>query len=158
MRCLIVDDDPSPRDLMKRLVQAKGHRVTTATSCDEALTALAADSFDVAIVDLEMPGRHGAQAIAALRAAAPDMPLLVVSGYDDRTHVLGAIDAGARGYLLKDELSETLPSSLNEVRAGLTPLSPRVAGIVVEQLRRARSQRPQSQPGNAVAKFVPSKD
>lgn len=140
MRCLIIEDDESPRLLMARLIEGAGHRATLTATGDEALAAARRDTYDVAIVDLELPGMTGAQTIAALHHMAPSLPVLVVSGYDDRRHVLDAIDAGAAGYIVKDEIVDSLTRSLQEVRAGHSPMSPRVAGIVVRQLRRATSE------------------
>jgi DNA-binding NarL/FixJ family response regulator len=142
MRCLIVDDDESPRALMEVLLSRAGHRATAVPSGDAALEAVRHDSFDVAIVDMEMPGRGGAATIASLRALEPGLRILVVSGYDDRRRVMAALEAGADGYLLKDELSESLSESLQDVRAGYTPLSSRVAAIMLRQLRKGLSNQP----------------
>jgi DNA-binding NarL/FixJ family response regulator len=135
MRCLIIDDDESPRLLMERLVTRAGHRAVACSSADDGIATAAATSFDVAIVDMEMPGKNGPATITELRRIDPRLRILVVSGHDDRKHVLAALHAGADGYLLKDELSESLPSSLQDVRAGNTPLSPRVAAIMIKALR-----------------------
>lgn len=135
MRCLILDDDESPRVLMERLITDAGHRAKTVSRFSAALDAVEQDSFDVAIVDMEMPDTSGETAITTLRRLRPDLGILVVSGYSDRRHVLAAFDAGADGYILKDELGETLSSSLQDVRAGNMPISPRVAAVVIRQLR-----------------------
>ena len=135
MRCLIVDDDLSPRVLITKLITDSGHYATGVASGKDAVHALASQQFDVAIVDMEMPGKSGAATIADLRAIAPELRVLVVSGYDDRRRVLAAFDAGADGYLVKDELGDSLASSLQSLRAGHTPMSPRVASIVVRKLR-----------------------
>lgn len=91
--------------------------------------------YDIAIVDMEMPGMDGAALIGELRRVIPEVRVLVVSGYGDRNHVMAAIEAGADGYILKDEVSESLADSLQEVRAGHTPLSPRVARLMLARLR-----------------------
>ena len=135
MRCLIIDDDESPRLLICRLISHSGHQATAVDGYQSAISAVRGGSFDVAIVDMELPDVSGENLIARLRAEAPDMRLLVVSGYGDRRHVLAALDAGADGYLLKDELGSSLANSLQEIRAGHTPLSARVASIVLRQLR-----------------------
>jgi DNA-binding NarL/FixJ family response regulator len=147
MRCLIVDDDESPRQLMLRIVTAAGHRAVAVPSGTDAMAVLASEGFDVALVDLEMPGMGGADAIPRMRTVAPGLRVLVVSGYEDRRHVLSAFEAGADGYLLKDELHDSLRKSLEDVRAGHAPLSPRVATIVLKQVRR----RAGSEPGSPVA-------
>lgn len=137
MRCLIIDDDESPRTLIENLITRAGHHATAVPDGDAGLTAMATEAFDIAIVDLELPGRTGAQTIASLRALNPHLRILVVSGYDDRRHVMDALEAGADGYLLKDEVVGSLFGSLQDVRAGYTPLSSRVAAIMLRQLRKS---------------------
>ncbi len=137
MRCLIIDDDESPRLLMERLIELAGHKATAVASCREAVKVMVQDGFDVAIVDMEMPGQNGTDTIDALRGIDPQLRVLVVSGHGDRRHVMAALQAGADGYILKDDLSDSLAASLIDVRAGNTPLSPRVATIMLNQLRQA---------------------
>ena len=107
---------------MERLLVRAGYRATTCASPMEGLEAASQGPYDVAIVDMEMPSMDGAQVITELRRIAPSVRVLVVSGYGDRRHVMAAIEAGADGYILKDELSESLPGSIQDVRAGYTPL------------------------------------
>ena len=112
MRCLVIDDDVSPRELIERLIRRSGHRVTAVGTDFAAVRAMATQKFDVAIVDMEMPGKGGPATIEALREYDPQLRVLVVSGYDDRRRVLAALDAGADGYIVKDEVHESLLSSL----------------------------------------------
>src|SRR5262245_11176180 len=116
---------------MERLVTRAGHRVTTCASGMAGIQAATIEAYDIAIVDMEMPGMNGAALISELRRVVPEIRVLVVSGYGDRNHVMSAIEAGADGYILKDELTESLAGSLQEVRAGHTPLSPRVARLML---------------------------
>ena len=120
---------------MARVITASGHTAVDVPDANSALKVMATQRFDIAIVDLEMPGKKGPATIASLRAIDPALRMLVVSGYDDRRHVMAALDAGADGYLVKDEIAASLGSFLQSVRAGHTPLSPRVARIMVRQLR-----------------------
>jgi DNA-binding NarL/FixJ family response regulator len=135
VRCLIIDDDESPRTLIERILSRAGHRTVSCGSPAEGLAAATTTGFDVAIVDLEMPGMSGATTIAELRKISPTLRVLVVSGYSDRQHVMAALDAGADGYILKYEISVALSGSLQDVRAGYTPLSPRVAALMLARLR-----------------------
>jgi DNA-binding NarL/FixJ family response regulator len=141
VRCLIIDDDESPRTLMERLLTRAGHRTACCANAMDGLEAAAQGTYDVAIVDMEMPGMDGAALITELRRMVPAIRILVVSGYGDRRHVMAAIEAGADGYILKDELSESLPGSLQDVRAGYTPLSPRVAAVMLSRLRQSMGTR-----------------
>jgi len=127
---------------MHRLITGAGHRATSVPSGEAAVEALALSGYDIALVDMEMPGMGGAEAIERMREVTPDLRVLVVSGYEDRKHVMSAFEAGADGYLLKDELHESLRKSLDAVRAGHAPLSPRVAAIVLKQVRRRAGSEP----------------
>jgi DNA-binding NarL/FixJ family response regulator len=130
-----VDDDESQRELMLRILRGDGHRVVTAPDLESAAESSEAAACDVVLLDLELPGVRGADAIVASRAIAPRARVLVVSGHDDARHVLAALEAGADGYLLKGDLGDTLPDALQAVRAGHAPLSPRVAAIALRRLR-----------------------
>ena len=112
-----------------------GHRATGCASPMAGIQAATISPYDIAIVDMEMPGMDGAALIGELRRVIPEVRVLVVSGYGDRNHVMAAIEAGADGYILKDEVSDSLADSLQEVRAGHTPLSPRVARLMLARLR-----------------------
>jgi DNA-binding NarL/FixJ family response regulator len=135
MRCLVVDDDDSPRELILRVVRGLGHRVSGAPDMAAAREFLSSEEVDVVLLDLEMPGTHGAEAIAMIREMSPEARILVVSGHDDPRHVIAALEGGADGYLLKDELGEALRDALQAVRAGHAPLSPRVAAVMLRRLR-----------------------
>lgn len=138
MRCLIIDDEEAPRQLMEHLVRRAGHKAQAVKCADDAVAALTTQPCDVVIVDMEMPQQSGPTTIGVLRTHFPGLPILVVSGYDDPKHVLAALEAGADGYLVKDELNESLAECLHNVRAGQSPLSPRVAAILIRQLRKAK--------------------
>ncbi len=147
MRCLIIDDEESPRMLMEHLVTRAGHSATAVDSAHAALVVLKNTQFDVALVDMEMPQHGGPVTISFLKSKFPRLPILVVSGYDDPKHVMAALEAGADGYIVKDDLNDTLADTLHNVRAGQAPLSPRVASIVVRKLRKAlRDTAPQGTP------------
>ena len=143
MRCLVVDDDDSPRELIVRVLRRGGHRVAGAPDMAAAREYLSGEDVDVVLLDLEMPGTRGPEAIAQVREACPTARVLVVSGHDDPRHVLAALEGGADGYLLKDELGEALSEALQAVRAGHAPLSPRVAAVMLRRMR----EKPPTDPG-----------
>jgi DNA-binding NarL/FixJ family response regulator len=137
MRCLVVDDDPASHELLTHLLARAGHLVSLAPSGAVAVDMAKKESFDIALVDLQMEEMDGAATLRALREVQPDMRLLVVSGFSDREHVVDAVAAGADGYLLKTELNSRLGSAMQELVNGGGPLSARVASIVLDELRRA---------------------
>jgi DNA-binding NarL/FixJ family response regulator len=132
----VIDDSPECRELVERLLMKSGYRPRLVASGNEAIQVIHdGEVFDVALVDMGMPGLCGADLIAALREVAPDMRILIVSSFDDRHHVLSALDAGADGYVLKPELTEKLGSALQEVFAGKSPLSTVAAAILLRHVR-----------------------
>jgi DNA-binding NarL/FixJ family response regulator len=154
MRLLIVDDDTDSRALVERMVRKFGHRVTAVQSGAEALLALGSERYDVALVDLQMPGMTGAETLRALRSADSRMRLLVVSGADDRYHVLEAMQSGADGYILKDELGDRLGEALQEVIAGKSPLSGGPASILVKHISGRLPPSSRGTPPNGVVKLA----
>jgi CheY-like chemotaxis protein len=151
MRCLVIDDDHDTRALVERMLTRLGHRVTAVETGLEAVAALGAERFDVALVDLMLPDMSGSETLRTLRQVDGTMRLLVVSGRDDRHHVMEALMSGADGYIVKDELSARLAGALQEVIAGRSPLSAGPASILVKALSgrlppSARSTPPEGTP------------
>jgi DNA-binding NarL/FixJ family response regulator len=136
MRCLIIDDDANDRELVQRIAVMAGHEAEGASGASSALERLRnGETFDVALVDLGMEGTDGVTAIGLLHKQAPDMRQIVVSGFDDRPHVLQAVAAGADGYVLKSDVPEKLAQALNDVVNGGGPMSAKIAHLVLEELR-----------------------
>jgi DNA-binding NarL/FixJ family response regulator len=135
VRCLVIDDDAHDRELVARMVVKAGHEAEAAASAERALELARDQRFEVALVDLSMPGTDGMTTLRLLRRDHPDLRLLVVSGYDDRPHVIGAVAAGADGYVLKTDLGDRLKAALDDVAEGGGPMSARIAHFVLEELR-----------------------
>ena len=135
MRCLIIDDNPDDRSLTERIIKGAGHRATSVSSGDDAVQLLGQERFDVAIVDLRLSGMTGMDTLRSLRALDPHLRLLVVSGYEDQGTILAAVEAGADGYILKDDLPAHARHALQEIRAGKSPFSGRVGAILLAELK-----------------------
>lgn len=88
---------------------------------------------DVAIVDLGLPDGDGAELIDLLRESSPETAVLVSTIFGDEAHVVRALEAGARGYLLKDTTLDEFASSILLVRNGDSPISPRVARYLLKR-------------------------
>ena len=80
-RILVVDDDACARLAMKAILEHHGHATVLAESGHRAVDAIEAFAFDVAIVDIFMPGMSGLETIKIFRRNAPTLPILVISGY-----------------------------------------------------------------------------
>jgi CheY-like chemotaxis protein len=79
-RILIVDDDSSVRDAMRLWLETNGHQIVESDSGPVALQAVKSDHFDLAIVDIYMPGMDGIETITALRRSAVGLPVIAISG------------------------------------------------------------------------------
>jgi DNA-binding NarL/FixJ family response regulator len=154
MRCLVIDDDPRDRELVERIVARAGHQSVSASDGEAGVSLAKNEAFDVAVVDLGMVGLSGVETLRLLRRECPTLRLLVVSGFDDRIHILDAVGAGADGYVLKTEVPSRLGSAIEEVAGGGGPLSARVARVVLEEMRRPAEG---TQPGGEMAEKSLSK-
>jgi len=143
MRCLVIDDDGHDRELVVRMVEKSGHESVAASDADTALELAKNERFEIALVDLSMPRIDGVMTLRLLRKQNPDIRLLVVSSFDDREHVLGAVGAGADGYVLKTELGARLQGALEEVSVGGGPMSAKIAHYVLEELRHPDAAEPE---------------
>jgi DNA-binding NarL/FixJ family response regulator len=99
----------------------------TAMSCAQARALLAEQAPDVALMDLGLPDGNGIELIRDVAARYPATDIMVVSVFGDETSVIGALEAGARGYLLKDTPADEFVRHIREIRSGGAPLSAQIA-------------------------------
>jgi len=88
----------------------------------------------VLLVDLDLPGGNGIELIRHAAHVRPQCEVMVISVFGDEQHVMASIEAGATGYLLKDDLALDLPSQLRSLRAGGSPISPIIARRLLMRL------------------------
>jgi DNA-binding NarL/FixJ family response regulator len=125
----VVEDDAAMREAFERMVDEHPNLtlVGTATTIAEAQAAFAQIHAQVAIIDLGLPDGDGDVLIESLRESSPDTAVLVSTVFGDEAHVVRAIEAGARGYLLKDTTLDEFARSILLVVSGDAPLSPQIA-------------------------------
>jgi CheY-like chemotaxis protein len=101
--CLVVDDNPTNRDILCRLLQRQGHRFATAVNGREALEMLQAEAFDLVLLDIMMPELNGFQVLDRLKndERLRDVPVIMISALDQDDAVLRCIAMGAEDYLPK---------------------------------------------------------
>ncbi len=127
VRVVITDDQTLMRQGLQSLLEIS-EEVTVvghAADGDEALAAVAELEPDVLLLDLRMPGRDGIATLEALRERGSDVPVLVLTTFDDDELVLRALRAGARGYLLKDVALEDLVGAIRTSPRAARSSSPR---------------------------------
>ncbi len=97
---------------------------------------------DVILMDIDMPGRSGIEAVKRIRASGEQIPILMLTVFDDTQHVFDAICAGASGYLLKKHLSAKLFDAVDEVLHGGAPMSPSIAHMVIASMQKPAHANP----------------
>jgi DNA-binding NarL/FixJ family response regulator len=136
IRVAIVDDHPVVREgLMAALGDSADLRIVGATGSCEDLVAHAEWRPDVVLLDFEMPGLSGVAAVRELARALPAARLIVFTAYADDEKIVGAVRAGARGYVLKGTPAAELANAIREVHAGGSYLPPPIAAVLAAQVR-----------------------
>ena len=92
LKLLVVDDEPSICDCIRMLLSHDGHDVEVANSAGAALSVFAKDKFDLIFTDYSMPGMKGDELAAAIKAVAPNQPVMMISGYAPERDALRSVD------------------------------------------------------------------
>jgi two-component system NarL family response regulator len=133
---LVVDDHPVVRLGLRAMIDAQPDMQVVGEAGDgpAAIEAHARLQPDVTLMDLRMPGMSGPAAIAELRKAQPQARVIVLTTYDGDEDVYRAVQAGARGYLLKGTFPEGTLEAIRNVHAGQHLFAPEVAGRLAERV------------------------
>jgi DNA-binding NarL/FixJ family response regulator len=145
IRLLIVDDQAAVRDGLAVMLDLDPDItvVGTASNGQEAVAAVGELTPEVVLMDLNMPVMGGAEATAVLRRSHPELPVVVLTTFDDDESILAALRAGARGYLTKDADRGTIIQAVRGAHAGNAILDPAVQLRLLD----LASRRPVEQPG-----------
>ncbi len=130
IRIVLIEDDPHVRTGIREVLARCPNRyewVGEASTVVDARVLCADTRPDVILLDLGLPDGGGADLLRELRARKIDALALVLTIFDDDSHVFDALSAGAVGYLLKDDIPARLSSSLDDLVAGGAPMSPSIA-------------------------------
>jgi DNA-binding NarL/FixJ family response regulator len=130
---LIADDHPLVRRALTHLLGDVEDINVLAAAPDgrEAVDMALEMAPDVVLMDLEMPELNGIEATRALREAGSAARIVVLTTFSDRDRIIGALDAGALGYLLKDAEPEEIIRGVRAAARGESPLAPRAASELI---------------------------
>jgi DNA-binding NarL/FixJ family response regulator len=136
IRLLLCDDHEMVRTGLRTFLELQEDMavVGEAGTAEEALALIPRLAPDVVVMDLNLPGMPGVEAIRRIRADHPGVKVLALTSYAGQDSVLPAIRAGVSGYLLKDVGPAQLADALRTVHAGGSPLHPQVAATVLAQV------------------------
>lgn len=137
IRILVVDDHPVVRQGLVAVLEDQPDFtvVGAAGSAEEGIALAGSLSPDAVLLDLELPGINGVEAIPQIALAAPEARVLVFTAYDTEERVLGALRSGAKGYLLKGAAAEEIARAIRTIHSGGSYLEPRVAATVLAEVR-----------------------
>jgi DNA-binding NarL/FixJ family response regulator len=138
IRVAVVEDDASFREAFVTAIEANRDTVMAgvAVSRFEGLALLHGPAADVLLVDIGLPDGSGIDVICAAQRAWPRCCVAVTTIFADEDHVMQCIEAGAVGYLLKDNHPQDIVAEIRSLYLGGSPISPQIARHVLQRLRR----------------------
>jgi DNA-binding NarL/FixJ family response regulator len=130
---LILEDLPQIRTWLKSLVLQvfPDASISESSRVHDALGVLSVRQFDLALIDLGLPDGSGVDVVTALHEQQPEARPVVVSIHDDDEHLFPALQAGAYGYILKEQPAQHIADQLQRISQGEPPLSPSIARRVI---------------------------
>ncbi len=133
IRVLIADDHGVVREGLERLISALPDMEVVGLAADgaDAVEQCRTAHPDVVLMDLEMPRVDGIEATRLVLVDRPATAVLVLTSFSDRPRILGALEAGACGYLLKDVAADQVAEGIRAAARGESPLDPRAASTVL---------------------------
>ena len=136
IRVLLADDHQVVRVGLRAIVDAEPDMQVVAEAADgpAAVAAFAAHRPDITLLDLRMPGLRGPHVITEIRKLDAKANIIVVTTYDADEDVFRAVQAGARGYLLKDTFSEGMLEAIRNVHAGRRLIDPQLTARLMDRI------------------------
>jgi DNA-binding NarL/FixJ family response regulator len=140
IRIVIIEDERDIRESLAALISGTaGFRcIAKYGMMETALANAEKESPDLILTDLGLPGISGVEGIGRLRKMLPEIPLLVLTIYDNDDQIFAALCNGANGYLLKNTTPARLLEALQEAADGGSPMSPAIASRVIKLFREFR--------------------
>jgi len=135
----IIEDDAQTRKILAGWIsRAPGFRLAGEWGdAETAVATLPERKADVVLVDINLPGMSGVEAVGKLKPILPQTQFVMLTVYEDADHIYNALAAGATGYLLKQTPRQELLSALEDVHGGGSPMTSNIARKVVQSFRRS---------------------
>lgn len=139
IQIVLVEDDSVIRDSFQFLLnEEEGYAVTGAfANAEEAIKSVAGLDPDVVLLDIQLPGISGLQALPKIKALVPDAAVIILSVNEHQDTVFEALAKGAAGYLTKNTPPQKILEAVNEVMLGGGPMSAHIAKMVVNSFQRS---------------------
>lgn len=151
IRVLLVDDEAAIRRALRTPLNELGFQTLEASRGEEALRMVRADSFDVVLLDLQMPGIGGMKTLIRLRELAPRLPILILTVQDSEDMKVEALDCGADDYIIKPfSMRECIARIRAAVRRAKTPKRPEDAPVQIGDIELQPALRIVSKSGHPI--------
>jgi DNA-binding NarL/FixJ family response regulator len=137
IKVAIVEDHAAFRDGLYHLINNSPGYICSGkySSVEDALRSIKANTPDVILMDIGLPGMSGIEGVRHIKAEFPQIEILMLTVYEDNERVFHAICAGANGYILKKSPPAKVLEAIQEARGGGTPMTPQIARRVVEMFK-----------------------
>jgi DNA-binding NarL/FixJ family response regulator len=135
-KILLVDDHQIVRQGLKNLIELERDLEVAdeASSGIEALNLIRKNKYDIVVLDISMPDKNGVDTLHDLKHIAPDLPVLVLSGYAEEQYALNLMRSGCKGYLSKDADSEEIIKAIRSIANGKKYISSELAELLTNEL------------------------
>src|SRR5262245_55208129 len=137
---IVEDDAPARKILAGWISRASGFRLAGDWGdAESALADLCAKKPNVVLMDINLPGMSGVEAVKQIKPSLPETQFVMLTVYEDADHIYNALAAGATGYLLKQTPRQELLDALQDVHSGGSPMTSNIARKVVQSFGQARA-------------------
>lgn len=138
---LVLEDHPETREWLSSIINQafKEVDISEASSHAQAGSLISEKKFDLALIDLNLPDGNGVDIIRELNRVSPDTYCVVATIFDDDDYLFPALEAGAQGYLLKEQTGEEFIHSLQGIIKGEPPISPTIARKMINHFHSSKA-------------------
>lgn len=139
IRVFLFDDNHRIRESLSLLFESTdGFELCgTQPDCSRMMESIESSSPDIVLMDIDMPGITGIEAVRVLKEKFPDLLIMMLTVFDDDQRIFDAICAGANGYMLKNRSLSNLLDAVKEMHAGGSPMTPSIARRVLQLMQQA---------------------
>lgn len=142
IKILIADDHAIVREGLKQIVAEEPDMIVVgeAGNSNELFDLLSKENFNIIILDINMPGKSGLEALKDIKHQYPELPVLILSMYSEDHYGLRSLKAGASGYLKKASAPEDLVSAIRKIINGKKFISPALAEKLADNISKTKTQ------------------
>src|SRR5215213_5484461 len=148
LRIAIFDDNRNIRESIGMLLMTEPDFQLVGSYCHvlDCVDDIKESNPDVVLMDIEMPGMTGIEAVIRIKKEFPQIQILMQTVFEDDDRVFDSICAGASGYILKNHLNTKLVDAIKELQFGGSPMSPSIARKVLNKLQQTPQLKPEAAP------------